>query len=346
MMRVIKMRRESRINERQKKILYCAVREYIMSKRPVSSERVLEASDLSCSGATVRNDLRKLEYLGYLHQPHTSAGRIPTDKGYRFYVDETLSLMKEYTQRSSSIYSKYPITFGDMEKILEGAAMALSKIAKGAVILEKPAVEKLKILRVAIAPVTRTYYVVSMVMELGLVKFIPFRTFQEIDYLSLESIMNQLLSGRNIENMSDRILESEIDQYLIDLSEYLVNTLKEDFRNDLIKVGIDTLINAEDFDVEEVRKLSNFFSDDLMLRKVFINAKEIPAVLIGSEHGVSGLENLAFFIDGYKKEDKLMGKVMAITSKVVRYEDIFNSLRYMTSRLTEYFTVATREEGK
>ncbi|HBT26486.1 MAG TPA: heat-inducible transcription repressor HrcA, partial [Pseudothermotoga sp.] len=250
------MRRESRINERQKKILYCAVREYIMSKRPVSSERVLEASDLSCSGATVRNDLRKLEYLGYLHQPHTSAGRIPTDKGYRFYVDETLSLMKEYTQRSSSIYSKYPITFGDMEKILEGAAMALSKIAKGAVILEKPAVEKLKILRVAIAPVTRTYYVVSMVMELGLVKFIPFRTFQEIDYLSLESIMNQLLSGRNIENMSDRILESEIDQYLIDLSEYLVNTLKEDFRNDLIKVGIDTLINAEDFDVEEVRKLS------------------------------------------------------------------------------------------
>ncbi|HBT26500.1 MAG TPA: heat-inducible transcription repressor HrcA, partial [Pseudothermotoga sp.] len=98
--------------------------------------------------------------------------------------------------------------------------------------------------------------------------------------------------------------------------------------------------------VEEVRKLSNFFSDDLMLRKVFINAKEIPAVLIGSEHGVSGLENLAFFIDGYKKEDKLMGKVMAITSKVVRYEDIFNSLRYMTSRLTEYFTVATREEGK
>ncbi|MGJ8454226.1 heat-inducible transcriptional repressor HrcA [Pseudothermotoga sp. U03pept] len=340
------MKREARINERQKKILYCVVREYIMTKKPISSERVLEASDISCSSATVRNDLRKLEYLGYLNQPHTSAGRVPTDKGYRFYVNETLNLIKEYTQHSASIHSKYPMTFGDMEKILTGAAIALSRITKGAVILEKPAIDKLKILKISIAQITKTYNVVSVITELGLVKFIPFRTFGEIDYLSLEKMMNELLAGYTIETIGDRSIETEADQYLLDLSEYLASALKEDSSSNLVKVGLDTLINAENFNIEEIRKLSNFFSDDSMLRKVFTKTEEIPAILIGNEHGVEGLENLAIFVDGYRKEEKLMGKVMVITSKVIKYEDIVSSLKYMVSRLTEYFTVATREEGR
>ncbi|MEJ5229814.1 MAG: heat-inducible transcriptional repressor HrcA [Pseudothermotoga sp.] len=340
------MKREAKINERQKKILYCVVREYIMTKKPISSERVLEASDISCSSATVRNDLRKLEYLGYLNQPHTSAGRVPTDKGYRFYVNETLNLIKEYAQHSASIHSKYPMTFGDMEKILTGAAIALSRITKGAVILEKPAIDKLKILKISIAQITKTYNVVSVITELGLVKFIPFRTFGEIDYLSLERMMNQLLAGYTIETVGDRSIETETDQYLLDLSEYLASALKEDSSSNLVKVGLDTLINAENFNIEEIRKLSNFFSDDSMLRKILTKAQEIPAIMIGIEHGVEGLENLAIFVDGYKKEDKLMGKVMVITSKVIKYEDIVSSLKYMVSRLTEYFTVATREEGR
>jgi len=340
------MKREARINERQKKILYCVVREYIMTKKPISSERVLEASDISCSSATVRNDLRKLEYLGYLNQPHTSAGRVPTDKGYRFYVNETLNLIKEYTQHSASIHSKYPMTFGDMEKILTGAAIALSRITKGAVILEKPAIDKLKILKISIAQITKTYNVVSVITELGLVKFIPFRTFGEIDYLSLEKMMNELLAGYTIETIGDRSIETEADQYLLDLSEYLASALKEDSSSNLVKVGLDTLINAENFNIEEIRKLSNFFSDDSMLRKVFTKTQETPAILIGNEHGIEGLENLAIFVDSYRKEEKLMGKVMVITSKVIKYEDIVSSLKYMVSRLTEYFTVATREEGR
>ncbi|MGB9820352.1 MAG: heat-inducible transcriptional repressor HrcA [Pseudothermotoga sp.] len=340
------MKREARINERQKKILYCVVREYILTKKPVSSERVLEASDVSCSSATVRNDLRKLEYLGYLQQPHTSAGRIPTDKGYRFYIDETLSLIKEYAQHSASVHSKYPMTFGDMEKILVGAAMALSRITKGAVILEKPAIDKLRILRISIAPITKTYNVISLITELGLVKFIPFRTFYEIDYLSLENLMNELLKGYTIENISDRKLETAVDQYLLDLSEHLVNALREDSSSNLVKVGIDTLINGEYFNIDEIRRLSNFFADDISLKKILLNIEQLPRILVGSEHGIPGLENFAIFVDGYRKEEKLMGRVMVITSKVVKYEDIVNSLRYMVSRLTEYFTVATREEGK
>jgi len=83
-----------------------------------------------------------LEYLGYMFQPHTSAGRIPTDKGFRFYVEETLKIMSEYQGRSSGIYSRYPMAHGDMERIFEGAVRALARMVKGAVVLEKPSISK------------------------------------------------------------------------------------------------------------------------------------------------------------------------------------------------------------
>ncbi|AEH51855.1 heat-inducible transcriptional repressor HrcA [Pseudothermotoga thermarum] len=339
------MKRDSRINERQRKVLFCAVREYILTKKPVSSERILETSDIQCSGATVRNDLRRLEYLGYLRQPHTSAGRIPTDKGFKFYVEETLKLMKEYYQPSASIHSTYPMSFGDMEKILEGAARALSKITQGAVVLEKPKIDKLKIIRVFVVPVTRHYYIMTVTTELGFMKFIPFRTFEKIDVANFEKLLNKLLVGYALEQMPQRRFEENINEEMIEIAENLVKSLSEDLRNSLIKVGLDTLINSEDFNIQEIRKLSQFFSEDLALKKVMDQTQDLPQILIGSEHGLQGLENFALFIDEYKKEDRSIGKIMVITSKVVKYEEIFSSLRYITSRLTEYFTLAIRKEG-
>ncbi len=339
------MRRDSKINERQKKVLYCAVREYILTKKPVSSEKILEASDIGCSGATVRNDLRRLEYLGYLRQPHTSAGRIPTDKGYKFYVEETLKLMKEYLQPSASIHSSYPMTFGDMEKILEGAALALSRITHGAVILEKPGIDKLRIIRVLVIPITKQYHMVSVLTEFGFVKFIPFRVFQTIDAEKFEKLLGQLLVGYSLEQLPQRKIQTTVNEETLEVAEHLVKSLSEDLRSSLVKVGLDALINSEDFDIEEIRKLSKLFSEDGALKRILSQVQDLPQILIGSEHGIDGLENFAFFIDEYKKENKSIGKVMVITSKVIKYEEIFSSLRYMTSRLTEYLTLAIRREG-
>ncbi len=338
------MKRGSRINERQKKVLYCAIREYILTKKPVSSEKILEASDINCSGATIRNDLRRLEYLGYLRQPHTSAGRIPTDKGYKFYVEETLKLMKEYFRPSVSIHSSYPMTFGDMEKILDGAALALSRVTRGAVILEKPGIDKLRIIRVLVIPITKQYHIVSVLTEFGFVKFMPFRTLERIDTEKFEKVLNDLLVGHSLEQLALRRIEGIFNNELIDMAESLMKSLTEDFRSSIIKVGLDALINSEDFNIQEIRKVSKLFSEDTLLKRYLDQVQNLPQVLIGSEHGIEGLENFAFFIDDYKKENTSIGKVMVITSKIVKYEEIFSSLKYMTSRLTEYFTLAVRKE--
>ncbi|MCS7174350.1 heat-inducible transcriptional repressor HrcA [Pseudothermotoga sp.] len=337
------MRRESRVNERQRKILYCVVREYILTRKPISSEHVLNVSNLSCSGATVRNDLRKLEYLGYLYQPHTSAGRIPTDKGFRFYVDETLKIAKDYAQKSHQVDVRYPMTYGDMEKILEGATIALARMTKGVVILEKPDTGRLKVLRAIVTPITSDHYLVSVVTELGLIKFMPFRTFESIDHTKLEALLNHVLKGRSIENPLGGVFENDWDESLIDLSEELISSMRDDLRSSMIKVGLDVLVSSEKFNIDEIRSLSKFFSDDTSIKSFLSRVSETPAVFIGSEHGIEGMERFSVFVDSYRKADEPMGKVLIITSKVVKYEEIMNVLTYVTSRLTEYFTVVTRE---
>lgn len=337
------MRRDARVNERQKRILYCAVREYIITKKPISSEHVLNVSNISCSAATIRNDLRKLEYLGYLYQPHTSAGRIPTDKGFRFYVDETLKLAKDYAQRSHQINVRYPLTYGDMERILEGAAIALARMTRGAVVLEKPDTGRLKILRAIVTPITKNHYLISVVTELGLMKFIPFRSFTDVDHSMLEDLLNRLLKGRNIDSLTGEVFEGDWDESLIDLSEQLIGSLKDDLRNSMIKVGLDVLISGETFNIDEIRSLSRFLSDDVSLKAFMDRVQEVPAVLIGSEHGVQGLERFSIFVDAYRKENEPMGKILVVTTKIIKYEEIMNFLTYVTSRLTEYFTLVTRE---
>jgi len=339
------MDRKSRINERQKKVLYCAVREYIVSKKPVSSERILSTSNVRCSGATIRNDMRKLEYLGYMFQPHTSAGRIPTDKGFRFYVEETLKIMSEYQRRSSGIYSRYPMAHGDMERIFEGAVRALARMVKGAVVLEKPSIEKLRIVRIVVTPITKNYYVFSVITELGLVKFIPFKTFSRIDYQKLENAMNELLSGFDLASVENRTLSNNWEQELLEMSEMLVESLRDDYRNNLLKSGIDVLMNeADDHQIKELRRVSQLISDDAELFDFMEKIETTPAIFIGSEHEIDGLENFSIFVDSYCKQGAVMGRILIVTPKVVRYEEVFNALRYMTSRLTEYFTIATREE--
>lgn len=337
------MRRDARVNERQKKILYCVVREYIIARKPISSEHVLNVSNIACSAATVRNDLRKLEYLGYLYQPHTSAGRIPTDKGFRFYVDEMLKLAKDYAQKSYQLNVRYPLTHGDMEKILEGAAIALSRMTKGAVVLEKPDTGRLRILRAIVTPITKNHYLVSIVTELGLMKFMPFRSFSGVDHLMLEDLLNRLLKGKSLDSLTGQVFEDNWDESLIDLSEQLINSLKDDLRNSMIKFGLDVLISNETFNIDEIRSLSRFLSDDAFLKAFMDKVQEVPAIFIGSEHGLQGMERVSIFVDAYRKENEPMGKIMLVTSKIVKYEEIINVLTYVSSRLTEYFTLVTRE---
>ncbi|MDD4479103.1 MAG: heat-inducible transcription repressor HrcA, partial [Mesotoga sp.] len=126
------------LNSRQVRVLYCISREYISTGKPVSSKQVLEHSNLNFSSATVRNDMRKLEFLGYINQPHTSAGRVLTDKGLRFYLDSIKSISRDLQESKVAIAIRQASFMGDTERLLQGMTRILAHAASAFVIIEKP----------------------------------------------------------------------------------------------------------------------------------------------------------------------------------------------------------------
>ena len=111
------------MNDRKKKILHSIISEYIKSAEPIGSRHVAKNLDIGLSSATIRNEMADLEEMGYITQPHTSAGRIPTDKGYRFYVDQ---LVQEQTQQVVTMNSMIIARTNRMEQVLKQVVRMLA----------------------------------------------------------------------------------------------------------------------------------------------------------------------------------------------------------------------------
>ena len=139
------------LDDRKKKILSSVVEDYIISAEPVGSKTIVDKYNLEYSSATIRNDMKILEESGYLEQPHVSAGRVPSTKGYRYYVD---NLMKEKKLSMVDInYIDNTITgFGDTENLFEQAAKVISKILLRPTVLTvktQDLLENIKIVRIS-----------------------------------------------------------------------------------------------------------------------------------------------------------------------------------------------------
>ncbi|CAN5799995.1 heat-inducible transcriptional repressor HrcA [soil metagenome] len=126
------------LDERKASILRAVVEEYIDTAQPVGSGHVSRAADVSVSSATVRNEMAVLEQEGYLHQPHTSAGRVPTDKGYRFFVDDLAGPGRLDAARSQQVRSFFAHTHGELEQMLRDTSRLLSNLTDYAAVVVGP----------------------------------------------------------------------------------------------------------------------------------------------------------------------------------------------------------------
>ncbi len=329
------------ITERQRQILYCVVSEYIRNHEPISSKKVLSSSNLTWSGATIRNDMNRLMKTGYIYQPHTSAGRVPTDKGLRFYVDELLKIKSNVKIKSTSVetVTKFPI--GDLEKILTGAGKLLSSSTNSLVIIQKPSPLKLKIKRVVITPVTNTFSVINIVTTLGLGASIPIQHGPIEDFHSIENILNSALSNTNLSDFRENVKEvlsksynyNSVDKAFLELSEKIISETYEDY----ILEGLQNIVNF--VKPNKVSEVLRVISSDNFSKRVFLLEN---GVHIGKEHGIAGLEDFSIVLASFLAENIDIGRVAVVFEKYQNYDSIIDNLIYIVNRLGEYFTIVGR----
>jgi heat-inducible transcriptional repressor len=324
-----------KLNDRQRKVLYCIVREYIENRKPVSSQRVLEVSNIEFSSATIRNDMKKLEYLGYIYQPHKSAGRIPTDKGLRFYYEEMLKISKETSEADLAVETFKSVPLADPEKILFLAGNLLARLTQGYVLIERPNTRDLKILRVMLIPVSEDYLIFSILTEFGVSRVTPIKTQERLNWEEIERQLNFLLRGRTIGEVLMGKIESLKGSGFLRLIESLIGETVERY----LDAGLENLLKDETLTLEDIRNLLEEVKDQKFLESL---VGEGISVMIGREIGRKNLEKFAVFSGRYFKGESPIGSVYFFTSKVTRYDRNHKIFEYILNRLSEYFTSTSR----
>lgn len=335
------------LNDRQIKVLYCIVKEYTEKGKPISSNHILDHTSIDFSSATIRNDMRKLEYMGYIYQPHTSAGRVPTDMGIRFFIESIKNINKDLSDSTTNIAIKQTRKIGEIETLLRKMSSILAKITNSLVIVTKPAFNKLLINRINITSLSEDYLNVSILTDLGVSKNISvYSSFDSSRIDEYQSIINQIAIGKTTDDLIEAInnfhLEREkwYDSRLTDLIDFLNNILDIDEEEKFYSNGAGYLLKNEYLNNEDFLKIINYLDNpDRLVNLLDLDySNQEGRIFVGNEIDNEDLRNLSLFIAPYKKNDSIIGSIAIICSKVVDYERVFGYLIYTANRISETFS--------
>ncbi len=201
------------LDGRKAAILRIVVSEYISTAQPVSSSHVTKVSGIDVSPATVRSEMVALEAEGYLIQPHTSAGRIPTDKGYRFFVDSLVSPVELEMREQRAVESFFASAYGELERMLEDASRLLARLTDCAAVVTGPMAQGAEIRSVQLVPMGLRVLLVVVVLSNGLVEKGPIEVDLDVsDELCAiaSSYLSARLKGCQISSLKNRVEELDV----------------------------------------------------------------------------------------------------------------------------------------
>ena len=328
-----------KLSERKEKILASIVEYYIATGEPVGSKTLLEHSPLSVSSATVRNEMAELSALGFIEQPHTSSGRVPSQLGYRYYVDNLMNLYELPLQEKRLIESRILGASGEPQQILEQAGQVLAEITNCAVVSTTPCDENAVIRRVELVPIGTRTAMMIMLSSSGILKSKVCKLDCELSLNLIElfyNVVSKNFIGKSAGEVSTAMLQTialslgsnslAISPLLITLSDLAQMTEQ----TQLILQGQSNLLSFSDYSnayeimefLRQADPLSSFFSSKK-------NA-EVPKILIGKENQFRELRDSSVIFSGYKVGGKESGTLALIGPTRIDYARLIPSLKYLT----------------
>lgn len=303
------------LTERQKEVLKNVVQTFILTAAPVGSRGLSKRSDLGLSPATIRNVMADLEDQGFISHPHVSAGRIPTDKGYRLYVDGLMGIEMLSQKDKDGIYQNLSgIT--ETEDLLKEASKLLSRISKQLSIVSTPHLRTGVLTQLEIIQISNSKLMAIMSIRSGLVKTITMEITFEISRSKIEEInrfLNERLCGLTLneirETFHDRVKDAENeDTGLIRL--FLCNTDKlfNDFysRERLHISGTTNILSQPEFESpEHIKSIIELIDNEDIIIHVLEKFEEKNkcdnvTIMIGSENDIERLQNYSLIISSYR----------------------------------------------
>jgi len=322
------------LDNRKKQILQAIVNEYINTIEPVSSNSIIEKYNLDCSSATVRNEMVELEKRGLLEKTHTSSGRVPSNKGYRFYVDELLNDNNLNMNEIKYINSRLQNKVDEMEELTKLATNTISEITHYTTIAIEPNASKQRIQEIKFVLIGNRMLMAIILTEAGtiketIIKFDKDISQDQVDTLSI--MFNNKLKGKLLSS-----IDMPLEQYIMQEMNYKLDVIKPIIKqitkalNDESKLylkGTEQALDNPEFRSNEIAKKFLGLLDERDLIFELLDSDRDFNVYIGNE--VNGLNDFSLITFKNKVNGKDLGTIGIIGPTRMDYSKVISVLKYI-----------------
>lgn len=343
------------LDSRKKRILQAIIQEHIISASPIGSRTLAKKYNLNVSPATIRNEMADLEELDYLEQPHTSAGRVPSDKGYRYYVDQLINKEKNNTTGSIDNIESLYNDLQDVQDIISGMAKMLSKMTHYTALVSEPKSKVSRLKKVEIMQLADNSLLLVLVTDTGIVnnKIINLEqnlSTSKISYLN--NFLSHKLENKLLSNLDSSYLK-EIEKELlsrIDLSVDLFKQFQDEFEGAFDPNGVKVYLGGTSYileqpefnDLAKVKKMLKLLDQDKMLNKIInsISGSDLE-IKIGQENEVEDIKNCSLVVATYYISDRAVGKIGVIGPTRMEYPRVISSVDIISDILGKLISKAS-----
>ncbi|MDD4189528.1 MAG: heat-inducible transcriptional repressor HrcA [Eubacteriales bacterium] len=338
------------LDERKKAILTAIINDYINTAEPIGSRTVAKKHGLGLSSATIRNEMADLEELGYLSHPHTSAGRVPSDKGYRIYVDELMNNFKLTPEEARSIRESMEFRINEIGQLVKHISSIIARVTRYTTMAITPGLKDVVIKAVQVVPISTREILVIVVAGAGIVRNCLVKLPVEIsadNVIVISNVLGSKLKGLSAEKISAGItddIEKEVHfpaDILASILTGVKNCIRQIDSSELYLEGATNIFNFPEFkDVIKAQEFlsildeKNFLHDMLQM---YDGNKEIR-IKIGAENERDEIKDYSLITATYSINDEVLGSIGVIGPTRMQYSKVISSLNYIRKRIAENFS--------
>ncbi|WP_102707231.1 heat-inducible transcriptional repressor HrcA [Terribacillus saccharophilus] len=336
------------LTERQLRILQVIVDDFIQTALPIGSRAISNKQDVAYSAATIRNDMAELEQLGLIEKTHTSSGRIPSEKGYRFYVDHLLTPFNLSRQDTSAIKQTFSTNIRQMEEVVQQSAALLSELTNYTSIILGPEMLETKLKHIQILTLSDFSAVMILVTDTGHVEHKSFRIPDGMDHAEMEKVVNILndrLAGVPLMMVPGR-LKSEVQELLKQhtvhfdtMFAYLRSFMETEQPLKLYFGGKTNILMQPDFqDLNKLRSLYTMIEEEgETIARLLKGEQNGLHVSIGTENKLSAMQDCSFVTASYTADGIHMGTVALLGPTRMEYSRVMSLMHVLTNKLTSAY---------
>lgn len=335
------------LTQRQQKILAAVIELYISTGDPVGSKSLCETLDFNVSSATVRNEMGNLSELGLLEQPHTSAGRVPTEKGYRVYIDRLMRRPGITGDEKRYIDSLILPSAYDPEKLLDGVAKVLASMTKFAAVSTTPSGESAVIRAVQLVQTSRRTAMVILMTSAGTMKSRVFHCDFDITPEILRvffRMLNEKLIGVPVSSVTPAYIQSlaasmgEMAMMISSALMAVADAAQESMQSEVCLNGEINLLFYPEFGQEELRRIMDFLSRPTDLCRLLSQPRDDVRVILGEESRRPELRDSSVIVSRYSVGGRDAGAIAIIGPMRMNYGRIISRIEYLSGSVGRMLT--------